>query len=113
MSSLWEGLPCGVVEAMTCRIPVVATAVNSVPEIVVSGRTGVLARPGDAASLAGALAYVLDRPEEAARMAEAARRLVGEQFRSDLLGTELAAVYDRARAFATSPESLVRVAGPS
>jgi len=98
---------------MTCRIPVVATAVNSVPEIVVSGRTGVLARPGDAASLAGALAYVLDRPEEAARMAEAARRLVGEQFRSDLLGTELAAVYDRARAFATSPESLVRVAGPS
>ena len=113
MSSLWEGLPCGVVEAMTCGIPVVATAVNSVPEIVVSGRTGVLARPGDPASLAGALAYVLDSPEEAAGMAATARRHIGEQFRSDLLGTELAAVYDRAREFATSRESLVRVAGPS
>lgn len=112
MSSLWEGLPCGVVEAMTCGVPVVATAVNSVPEIVVSGRTGVLARPGDPRSLADALAYLLDRPEEASRMAEAARRHVGEQFRPDLLGTELAAVYDRARAFATSRES-VRLASQS
>ena len=32
MSSLWEGLSCSVVEAMTCGIPVVATAVNSTPE---------------------------------------------------------------------------------
>jgi glycosyltransferase involved in cell wall biosynthesis len=112
MSSLWEGLPCGLVEAMTCGVPVVATAVNSVPEIVVSGRTGVLARPGDPRSLADALAYLLDRPEEASRMAEAARRHVGEQFRPDLLGTELAAVYDRARAFATSRES-VRLASQS
>jgi glycosyltransferase involved in cell wall biosynthesis len=112
MSSLWEGLPCGLVEAMTCGVPVVATAVNSVPEIVVSGRTGILARPGDPRSLADALAYLLDRPEEASRMAEAARRHVGEQFRPDLLGTELAAVYDRARAFATSRES-VRLASQS
>jgi glycosyltransferase involved in cell wall biosynthesis len=112
MSSLWEGLPCGLVEAMTCGVPVVATAVNSVPEIVVSGRTGILARPGDPRSLAGALAYLLDRPEEASRMAEAAHRHVGEQFRPDLLGTELAAVYDRARAFATSRES-VRLASQS
>jgi glycosyltransferase involved in cell wall biosynthesis len=112
MSSLWEGLPCGVVEAMTCGVPVVATAVNSVPEIVVSGRTGVLARPGDPRSLGDALAFLVDRPEEASRMAEAARRHVGEQFRPDLLGTELAAVYDRARAFATSRES-VRLASQS
>ncbi|HET8786477.1 MAG TPA: glycosyltransferase [Candidatus Limnocylindrales bacterium] len=100
MSSLWEGLPCGIVEAMTCGIPVVATAVNSVPEIVVSGRTGMLARPRDPASLAGALAYVLDHPDDGARMAEAARRNVGEQFRSDRLGRELGAVYERARTFA-------------
>src|SRR6185437_5960364 len=47
LPSLYEGLPCAVVEAMTSGIPVVATAVNSVPEIVIAGRTGLLARPGD------------------------------------------------------------------
>src|SRR5436190_1411063 len=94
MSSLWEGLPCSVVEAMTCGIPVVATAVNSVPEIVISGRTGLLARPGDPASLSRALAYMLDHPDDAARMAANAGAEIGEQFRSDLLGQELMEVYD-------------------
>jgi glycosyltransferase involved in cell wall biosynthesis len=100
MSSLWEGLPCAVVEAMTCGIPVVATAVNSVPEIVISGRTGLLARPGDPASLTRALAYMLDHPAHAARMADAARREIGEQFRSDVLGEELMSVYETALCFA-------------
>jgi glycosyltransferase involved in cell wall biosynthesis len=109
MSSLWEGLPCSVVEAMTCGIPVVATAVNSVPEVVISGRTGLLARPGDPASLCRALAYMLDRPADAARMAAAARVHIGEQFRSDLLGKELMEVYGSVlRSARVAP---IRVAG--
>jgi glycosyltransferase involved in cell wall biosynthesis len=102
MSSLWEGLPCAVLEAMMCGIPVVATAVNSVPEIVVSGKTGVLARASDPVSLSGALAYVLDHPHEAARMAGAAHDHVQEQFRPEQLGEELMGVYDRALAFAAA-----------
>jgi glycosyltransferase involved in cell wall biosynthesis len=101
MSSRWEGLPCSVVEAMTCGIPVVATAVNSVPEVVISGTTGLVARPGDPDSLSRALAYMLDHPAEAARMAEAARINIGEQFRSDLLGQQLMEVYDMALEFAS------------
>jgi glycosyltransferase involved in cell wall biosynthesis len=104
MSSLWEGLPCSVVEAMTCGIPVVATAVNSVPEVVISGKTGLLARPGEPASLTRALAYMLDHPADAARMAEAARAQIRYQFRPDLLGDELMEVYELARAFATERE---------
>jgi glycosyltransferase involved in cell wall biosynthesis len=96
MSSLWEGLPCSVVEAMTCGIPVVATAVNSVPEIVIPGRTGLVARPADPASLSRALAYMLDHPDAARRMARVARAHVGEQFRAEALGAELMDVYDRA-----------------
>ena len=102
MSSLWEGLPCSVVEAMTCGIPVVATAVNSVPEVVISGKTGLLARPGDPASLSRALAFMLDHPAEADRMAEAARIHIGEQFRPDLLGQELRQVYELAIHFASN-----------
>lgn len=94
MSSLYEGLPCAVVEAMACGIPVVATAVASVPEVVIPGRTGLLASPGDASSLSRALAYVLDHPCEGARMAAAARAHIGERFRPHVLGNDLMEVYD-------------------
>jgi glycosyltransferase involved in cell wall biosynthesis len=96
MSSLYEGLPCAVVEAMSCGVPVVATAVNSVPEIIVSGKTGLLARPGDPKSLARALDFVLSHQAEALRMAEAARAHIGKRFRADVLGRDLTEVYDSA-----------------
>jgi glycosyltransferase involved in cell wall biosynthesis len=96
LSSLFEGLPCSVVEAMTCGIPVVANAVNSVPEIVLAGKTGLVARPGDPASLARAIGYLLDHPEDAERMAAGARDHIGEQFRADVLGEELMDVYETA-----------------
>ena len=96
MSSLWEGLPCSLVEAMTCGIPVVSTSVNSVPEIIISGQTGLLARPGHPASLSLAIGHLLDHPHEAARMAATARAQIGEQFRPDTLARELAESYDAA-----------------
>jgi glycosyltransferase involved in cell wall biosynthesis len=96
MPSLYEGLPCAIVEAMACGVPVVATAVNSVPEVVISGRTGLLVRPRDARSLARAIAYLLDHPDPAARMVRAAREGLGERFRPETLGRDLMEVYDEA-----------------
>jgi glycosyltransferase involved in cell wall biosynthesis len=93
MSSLYEGLPCAIVEAMTCGIPVVATAVNSVPEIVVPGRTGLLAPPRDPVMLARALTYMLEHPATANRMARAARTRIGRDFRPDVHGRDLAEAY--------------------
>jgi glycosyltransferase involved in cell wall biosynthesis len=93
MSSLYEGLPCAIVEAMQVGIPVVATAVNSVPEIVISGRTGLLARPRDPESLSRALAYLLEHPADAARMAGAARAHIGDGFRPEVLGRDLMESY--------------------
>jgi glycosyltransferase involved in cell wall biosynthesis len=94
LSSLYEGLPCSVVEAMVCGVPVVATAVNSVPEIVISGRTGLLARPADPQSLSLALQYLLDHPGRAAQMATYARAHVADRFRPEVLGQDLSEVYD-------------------
>jgi glycosyltransferase involved in cell wall biosynthesis len=93
MASLYEGLPCAVVEAISAGVPVVATAVNSVHEVVVPGRTGLLVRPGAPRELARALAHALDHPEEAARMAAAARVLIGERFLPAGLGSDLEDVY--------------------
>jgi glycosyltransferase involved in cell wall biosynthesis len=98
MASLYEGLPCAVVEAMDCGVPVVATAVNAVPELVVPGRTGMLARPGDPASLARGLAYLLDHPARAARMAAQARAQLGDRFTPRTLGEDLVETYEAALA---------------
>src|SRR5260370_18120023 len=68
MASLYEGLPCSVVEAMTCGIPVVATAVNAVPEVVIPGRTALLVPAAKPEQLANALPHLLDRPQLRSRL---------------------------------------------
>jgi glycosyltransferase involved in cell wall biosynthesis len=94
LSSLFEGLPTVLAEAMTCGVPVVSTAVNSVPEVVIAGRTGLLARPGDPKSLTRGLRHLLDEPEHAAAMAKAARAHIGERFQPEILGEDLTEIYE-------------------
>jgi glycosyltransferase involved in cell wall biosynthesis len=70
----WEGFGLGVLEAMQAELPVVASRVSSLPELVVDGETGYLVPVDDPAALADALARALDRPElGAAGRARAAR----------------------------------------
>ena len=80
MSSRYEGLPCAVVEAMRCGLPVVATAVNSVPDLVVPGVSGVLVPPARPADLAAAARRPARRPRHRAtprpRGPAAGRRIV-------------------------------------
>ncbi|MGB3828348.1 MAG: glycosyltransferase [Ornithinimicrobium sp.] len=80
MSSRYEGLPCAVVEAQQCGIPVVATAVNAVPDVVVPGETGLLVPPQDTARLAAALDHALAHPELARGWALRARAALGTRF---------------------------------
>lgn len=80
LPSRYEGLPTVVVEAMACGIPVVATAVNATSDVVVPGQTGLLVPPGRPDLMARAVCYLLDNPEVAARMSEAARDRLGDNF---------------------------------
>ena len=73
ISSLYEGLGRALTEAMASGRPVVATAVNGVPDLVEPGATGLLARPADPADLARAVIWLLDHPTEARRMGEQGR----------------------------------------
>ena len=59
MSSLSEGLPLTLLEAMAAGLPCVSTAVGAIPEAIVEGRTGLLVPPGDPGRLAEALLRVL------------------------------------------------------
>lgn len=97
MASRYEGLPCAVVEAMRCGVPVVATAVNSLPDLVVPGESGVLVPPGRPDLLAVAIDGVLDDPRAAERMVAQGRVLAGGTFDAGRLAEVLDQVYSNGR----------------
>ncbi|MBN1887643.1 MAG: glycosyltransferase [Thermoflexales bacterium] len=80
LSSRWEGSPHTLLEAMARSRPVVATAVNGCPEIVLDGITGYLSPPGDAAEWARQVARLLNDPAQAAAMGKRGRQRVEEHF---------------------------------
>jgi glycosyltransferase involved in cell wall biosynthesis len=94
MASRYEGLPCAVAEAMAAGLPVVATAVNAVPDVVIPGETGLLVSPERPRQLTAAISYLLDETAEAARMAVAGRLLIADKFAPSSLAAILEAAYD-------------------
>lgn len=83
MSSISEGIPLTVIEAMAARRPVVATAVGGLPEMVEHGVTGFLAPSGDHASLAASLIELYRRPDLRRKMADVAAELAAKKFSLD------------------------------
>lgn len=76
LSSRTEGTPMVALEAMTAGVPIVATAVGGVPDLL-GEDCGILVPPGDPAALAGGLAAAHDDPAESARRAARAREKLG------------------------------------
>jgi glycosyltransferase involved in cell wall biosynthesis len=100
LSSRSECMPISVLEAMAVGLPVVASAVGGVPEMVVDGETGYLVAPGDDRALGAALARLVADPDLRRRMGAAGRARVQERF--DLPGFRAAhlALYRREMATA-------------
>jgi glycosyltransferase involved in cell wall biosynthesis len=88
-----EGFPLALLEAMLAGVPVVATSVGGVPEIVEDGRDAVLVAPHDSDSLAAGLARVLDNPKLAMRLSDTARRHACAEYTSDRLAERVGALY--------------------
>ena len=74
LASRNEGLPVAVMEALALGLPVVATAVGGVPEVVEHGREGLLVPPGRPLELAEALVSLLTDDARRQKLAEAAAR---------------------------------------
>lgn len=95
MSSLWEGLPIALLEAMAAGLPVVATSVGGTPEVVVDGVTGLLVPPRDPDALAEAILTLLRDPGLRQRMGQAGRERVREQFSVEKMVKEIEGLYQR------------------
>lgn len=80
LPSFAEGVPVVLMEAMASGVPVVTTRVAGVAELVEDGVSGCLVPPGDVASLAGAIAALLDDAERRARFGAAGRAAVEAGF---------------------------------
>jgi glycosyltransferase involved in cell wall biosynthesis len=80
LASLWEGMAGSVMEAMACGLPVVATDVNGIAELVDGGRTGYLVPPERPDVIAAALERLVTDPGEAARLGAAGRERICTEF---------------------------------
>jgi glycosyltransferase involved in cell wall biosynthesis len=93
LPSRYEGLPTAIVEAMICGVPVVASAVNAVCDLVIPGETGLLVAPRRPDQLAAAIGYLLDSPEAASQMAAAACARISGKYTEAALRTSLTSAY--------------------
>jgi glycosyltransferase involved in cell wall biosynthesis len=75
-----DGIPVALMEALAAGLPVIASRLSGIPELVRDGETGVLAAPGDPADLARAFARVLADPEATLARAHAGRALIEREF---------------------------------
>jgi glycosyltransferase involved in cell wall biosynthesis len=89
----FEGLPLVILEAMARGRPVVATAVDGIPEIVLEGRTGLLHPHGDAETLASRLLSLLEDDALAARIGSAGREFVKMEWSRERFAANMARLY--------------------
>ena len=94
LPSLREAQGISLLEAMARRIPVVASDVGGIPEVVTDGVDGLLVPPEDAAALAAAIIRLLRDPDLRRRLGEAGFRTVADRFSIDAQVRRIQAVYD-------------------
>lgn len=96
LSPVWEGFGIVSLEAMSCARAVVATRTGGIPEVVLDGETGLLARPADPTDLADKLAELLADPMRAGEMGRRGRARVLEQFTWPIVARRYLASYTAA-----------------
>ena len=96
--SLFEGLPGAVIEAMAMGLPVVASDIPALREVVEEDRNALLTPPASAEDLADAMARLLDDRTRSAAFGERSRRLFEEHFTLERCAPQMIEFY---RALAT------------
>jgi glycosyltransferase involved in cell wall biosynthesis len=95
LPSVWEGHPLTLLEAWAASRPVIATEVEGIAEFVDHRETGYLVPPENPASLADAIRYAFDHPEETREWGEAARERAEREFSWETAARRTRRIYER------------------
>jgi len=118
LTSLFEGLPRTVLQAMAASVPVVATDTGGVAEVIADGETGRLVPPGDPVAAADAVVSLAADEQTRLRFARSARSRLGAEFDIRLMVRDLEHLYDdilsraRPKTGDATPVSHLGEAGP-
>jgi glycosyltransferase involved in cell wall biosynthesis len=104
--SFMEASPNAVLEAMAAGLPIVATRVGGIPEVIEHEQGGLLVPPGDERSLAAAIVRVIERPALAAQFGDAARQVAESRFSFVRMVGEFQQLYFDELAARVAPEVL-------
>lgn len=95
LPSIWyEGFPMVIPEAMNYGLPVIASAIGGIPEIIENNRTGLLFRPSDSTGLESAIQQLIDRPDFAKQLAENAYTKLQKEYSSEVFYARLIGIYN-------------------
>jgi glycosyltransferase involved in cell wall biosynthesis len=97
-SEWYEGFPMTIAEAFACGLPVLASRLGAMAELVEDGQIGLLFEPGNPEDLAARVAWAWAHPEEMRRMGKAARQEFEEKYTAEKNYQMLMQIYERARA---------------
>ncbi len=95
LASRNEGMGRSLVEAMAMGLPVVATRVGGIPQLVPTAREGILVASGDAAAMAAAMDALASDPARRQSLGDAARAAIGDAYDTSAMAQGLATVYAR------------------
>jgi glycosyltransferase involved in cell wall biosynthesis len=94
LSSDFEGMPLAVIEAMGAGLPVAATRVGGIPDLIDDGVQGLLVPARDAGALASAMGELLSAPDLSRRLGEAGRARRQEEFDIDVVVSRVERLYE-------------------
>jgi len=95
-SEWYEGFPVTIAEAFACGVPVIASRLGAMAEIIVDGCTGLHFEPGDPEDLAAKVAWAWGHPQEMVEMGKMARREYQAKYTAERNYEQLRAIYQRA-----------------
>ena len=94
LSSYLEGMGSSLMDAMACRLPIVATRVGGIPEVVKHGQTGLLVSPRSPKSLAKAILKIYEDKELAQRLGQKGYEIVHRKFSAESMAMKAIELYE-------------------